>query len=318
MQIKALFILLILVSSIFAQSIDIEVNSPACDNEGDLLGAIINLPMCIVEAFFGMLVSGIIYSAKQFFDIAIGFLTATPDLNWFCAPYNSIMSILESFYTIMLMGLGAYYIINSTDVEGRTKSKVWFKNIFFMIIALAFSFSIFGMILDINQYISTSLYSEASEEIFDINAGLSNLIFALVIAFSLLISGMITFFTLIIRYIMIPFLLFLFPIGIFLYFIPATKSWGSFIFKFSLIIIFMTSVDAILLLGMSSMFSAPDPNLASDLIKALALILGFGMIGLVNIIIYIIAILSLVSQAVSIVESIISAIMKIAIIKAFI
>ena len=315
---KLFFAILLIATLSFANSVDIQVTASSCDNGGDLLAAIINLPSCIAESIFGMLVSGLIYSAKQFFDFAIGFMTASPDIHWFCLPYNNIMGVLDSLYTIMLLGLGAYYIINSTNVEGRAKSKTWFKNIFFMIIALSFSFNIFELILGVNQSISTSLYASVSSDIFNINANLSNLIFGLIISLSLVTGGMLTFFTLLIRYIMIPFLLFLFPVAIFLYFIPPTREWGAFIFKFSMLIIFMTTIDAIMLMGISSVFSTPDPNLAGDLIKALALVLGFGMIGLVNVVIFIIAILSVISQAVKALDSIVSTVMKFAIMKAFI
>lgn len=318
MKLINIIFLLLIISISFSGSIDIEVTGSACDNEGDLLQTVTNLPACIAESIFSTLVSGLIYSAKQFFEFSMGFLTATPNLNWFCSPYNSIMAILESLYTILLMGLGLYYVINSSNPEGRAMSKIWLKNVFLMMIVLAFSFNIFEMIIDLNQYISTTLYSNAGEEIFNINAGLSNLIFALVIAFSLLTSGLVTFFTLIIRYIMIPFLLLMFPISVFLYFMPITRGWGAFIFKFSMLIIFMTSIDSILLLGMSALFNTPDPNLAGDLVKAISIMIGFGLIGLVNVLIFVVATISVAAQAIKSVESLTSSLMKLAILKALI
>lgn len=318
MRLTNVIIFLLLLNIAFAQSVNVSVSSTTCNNSGDLLAAITNLPQCIAEAIFSTLVSGLVYSAQQFFQTSIGFLTATPDLSWFCWTYNSIITVLESLYTIMLLGLGIHYIIHSTDVEGRTRSKLWFKNIFFMIIALSFSFEIFNFIVDINQYLSTSFYNSASSNIFQINTSFSNVIFALVISISLVTSAALTFFTLIIRYVMIPFLLFLFPIAIFLYFIPLTREWGAFIFKFSVMIIFITTVDSILLLGLSSLFNTPDPNLANTFVHTIALMLSFGLIGLVNLIIFIIAILSVISQAMRAFESVISTVMKVAFIKAFI
>jgi hypothetical protein len=308
---------MVFISLIFPQSINIEVPQSSCDNQSDLALAITNLPRCTAESFLSSITDGLIFASNEFFSISMTFLTASPDIKWFCSPYNSIMAILESFYSVMLMGLGGYYIINSTDVEGRTKAKIWLKNVFFMVILLSFSFSIFGMILDLNTQISSSVYSSVSSSIFQIDAQLSNIVFSLIFALSLTSGAYLTFVTLLSRYLLIPFMLFLFPIAIFLYFIPLTREWGAFLFKFIILIIFMTSVDAIFLLGTSYLFSAPDPNLAGSLIKSFGLIVGFGLIGILNLIIYIIAILSVVMQAIKAFESIISLLMRIAIMLTF-
>ncbi len=310
-------LLLVFTPLAFPQSINIQLPQSTCDNQGDLVLAITNLPRCTAESFLSSITDGLIFASNQFFSISLTFLTASPDINWFCSPYNSIMAILESFYSIMLMGLGAYYILNSTDVEGRTKAKIWLKNVFFMVVLLAFSFSIFGMILNLNTQISSSIYSSVSSSIFDVNAQLSNIVFSLIFALSLTTGSYLTFATLLSRYLLIPFLLFLFPIGVFLYFIPLTRSWGAFLFKFIILITFMTSADAIFLLGTSYLFSAPDPNLAGPLVKSFGLIVGFGLIGILNLIIYIIAVFSLVMQAIKAFESIISLLMRIAIMLAF-
>jgi hypothetical protein len=123
----------------------------------------------------------------------------------------------------------------------------------------------------------------------------SSLIFASVLSLNFLTAAGLTFFTLISRYLLIPFLLLLFPIAIFLYFMPFTREWGAFIIKFIIIIIFMTSVDAILISALSYLFSAADPAISGGFTQGIALMLGFGLIGFVNVLIYVIATFSLVS-----------------------
>jgi len=136
-------IILVILPLTSAQSVNVQLPASACNNSSDLLSTMTNLPQCTAEAFFTTLANGLIYASDQFFNLSIGFLTASPDINWFCAPYNSIMSLVESLYTIMLMGLGAYYIIGATDVEGRTRAKIWLKNVIYMAVLLSFSFPIF-------------------------------------------------------------------------------------------------------------------------------------------------------------------------------
>jgi len=314
---KALLLLLIFTALLSAQSVNVQLPPSQCQNNTDLLQIISTIPQCTAEAVFTSMTNGLIYSSQQLYGLSVGFLTASPDIGWFCAPYNSIMSLIESCYTILLMGAGAYYIVNSTDPEGRMKAKNWARNVFYMVVLLSFSFPIFGMIIDLNTQISSSFYASVSQNIFNINAQLSNLIFAFIFALSLSMGSYLTFITLITRYILIPFLLFLFPVAIFLYFMPITRDWGAFLFQFIILIIFMTSIDALLLMGISSLFASPDPNLANALVKSFGLIVGFGLIGIVNLVIFIIAALMAVLRAIKAFESIIAMLMRLAIILTF-
>lgn len=311
-MLKRIIPLVLLISLVFPASIDVQIQNQSCPESLNFLEVLYNLPACIVEKFFSSLISGFVYSATQFLESALNFIVKGPDINLFCSPYSKIMKIIESLYTIALMGVGAYFVLTATNVEKRANAKIWLENIFFMIIAVSFSFSLFQMILDINQYITTSVYNEAFANTLNISATFSSLIFAFVISFNFILAAALTFFTLLIRYIMIPFLLLAFPFAIFLYFIPFTKAWGAFILKFILIIVFMTSVDAVLIAGISYLFSVNDPNLVGGFIQGMALMLGFGLIGIVNIIIYIIAVLSLVTAVVKMFEGALSLGWKIA------
>ena len=292
---RRLIFLLLIISLSFSASFTFTISQTKCPKNTDLLTTLSNLPDCIAESFFNMLVSGLIYSSEQFLNYSLSFLTATPQLGWFCSPFKTVMAILESFYTIMIMALGLYYIVSATDPLGRSKAKAWAKNLLFMIVFLSFSFHIFDAILSLNQYISSTVYAQVNSNLFNINASLSSIIFALVLLFSFTMTGWLTFTTLMARYILIPFLLMLFPIGIFLYFIPSLRAWGAFIFRFVVLVVFMTSADALVMLGISTLFNTADPNLSAPFIKAVALMVGFSLLGFVNSIIFLIAVLSAIT-----------------------
>ncbi len=311
-MLKQAFMLLLAVSLAFSADVEFEVEEQSCPESTDILGVLFNLPVCVVERFFNMLIDGFVYGAELFLENSLDFITSSPDIGLFCGPYSAVMDILESLYTLAFMAAGAYYILKSHDVEGRSSAKLWLKSIFAMILALSFSFSIFGMILDINEYITTSLYAESFDNLLSVDASLSSLVFAFIMSFMFLNVAAVTFMSLLARYIMIPFLLLLFPIGIFLYFLPATREWGAFVFKFILLIVFMTSIDALLVLAMSYLFSAGDPNLAGGFVGGLVLMLGFGLIGIVNSIIYVIASISVITAAGRMFSSALSAAWKIA------
>jgi succinate dehydrogenase hydrophobic anchor subunit len=125
----------------------VTITNQSCPDNANFLQVIYNLPTCTVEKFFSSLVSGFVYSAKEFLENSLNFIVASPNLDSFCTPYTQIMSILESLYTLALMGVGAYYIATAADVEKRAKAKLWIQNVLYLIIVLAFSFSIFKMIV---------------------------------------------------------------------------------------------------------------------------------------------------------------------------
>jgi len=309
---KYLVLLLVICSIGYSASIDVTVTNQSCPDNANFLQVIYNLPTCIVEGFFSSLVSGFVYSAEQFLENSLNFIVTGPNLDAFCTPYTQVMRILESLYTLALMGIGAYYIATAADVEKRAKAKLWIQNVLYLIVALAFSFSIFGMIVELNQYITTSIYDASFSNLLNIQVVFSSLIFAMVLSFNFLAAAWLTFMTLITRYLMIPFLLLLFPIAIFLYFLPFTREWGLFLLKFIVLIIFMTSIDAVLILGLSYLFNSADPALAGGFVQGIALMLGFGLIGFVNVLIYLIAAFSLVSVVLRVLNAAISVGWKVA------
>jgi hypothetical protein len=294
-------------------SVDFNITSTACPHTGGLLESISNLPACISEAFFSTLTSGFIVTIERFLNHSFDFMLAIPDVHWFCGPYNAIMAILETLYTLAVMGVGLFYIIRSTDVEGRMKAKRWLTNIFFMVVALAFSFYAFEILLDLNQQIATSLLSEAELNFFSVNASFSSIIFAFIILLAIVFSSFLTFMTLLLRYVLIPFLLLGFPFAIFLYFTPATQSWGRMMLKITGIIIFMTSIDALVILGLSALFHSPDPNLTDTFIRSMAILLGFSAIGLINLALFLLAAFSAIMEGLKTTGELIGQIARIAI-----
>jgi hypothetical protein len=172
------------------------------------------------------------------------------------------------------------------------------------------------MLMDLNLYITTSIYSQSFADMLNVQVAFSSLVFAFTMSFIFLNAAAITFLTLLIRYISIPFLLLMFPMAIFLYFLPFTREWGSFLLRFIVTIVFMTAIDAVIVLGLSFLYNAGDPNLAGGFVQATTLMLGFGLIGMVNLAIYGIAVLSLILAALDMLKSAISIGLKLAMLAA--
>ena len=271
-------------------------NSTICQGNNDLLNTLTNLPACIVDAFFSYAVSGLIASSQQLVDSSFKFMFSSPNPMWFCNSYNGIMALVESLYSVVLMGLALYFILRSNDAEGRASAKKWMENMLVMIVLLAFSFQIFSTMLEFNTYLATSAANESMKSIFVSPMSFSSSVFALVVLLPAISGMLLTFLTLLLRYLLIPFLLFLFPFSIFLYFVPLTQRWGKAFLSIIITIVFMTTIDALILLGLSSLFNSPDPNLTDSLARAFAILFGFAALGLVNLLIFVLAILSIILQ----------------------
>ena len=272
-------------------------SSQSCQGSNDLLNTLANLPTCIVDAFFSYIVSGLIASVAGFIDASFQFLFSAPNLNWFCGPYGIVMTVLETLYSIALMCLALMFVVRSNDAEGRLAAKKWLENLLILVVLLAFSFQLFQMMLDFNTYLATSFSGAVQRSVFMPSGTFTSAIFAFLMLLLIALLLILTFVTLLIRYVLIPFLLLLFPIALFLYFVPWTKSWGKTFLRSIALIVFMTAVDALILLGLSSLFNASDPNLANELVRAFAVLLGFGAIGLVNAFLLISAFTGVVMQS---------------------
>ena len=314
---KTISFLLLLCACLSAQTVNITVTQSVCTNSGDLIAVLQNLPACTAEAFFSFLFNGLIISVQTLLSSTFSLILAVPDMNWFCAPYNAIMAIIESLYTLLIMGLGLFYILRSTDVEGRMAAKRWLQGIFLMVVALTFSFYIFQMLIDINQAIATNLLNQATLDFFNVQASIPDFVFAIVILLFFVFSSVMAFFTLLIRYLLLPFLLLLFPFSLFLYFLPISEGFGKFLLKLTCILIFMTSVDALLILGFFTLFGATDPTLSNPFLRAMASIAALASISLANITIFIIALLMVISQGLKLFGEVISHAVRLAILASF-
>ena len=271
-------------------------NSTIIIDFSGVINAITNLPNSIVQSFFTYTVSGLSASSQQLVDSSFKFMFSSPDPNWFCSPYNGIMAILETLYSLMLMGVALFFMLRSNDAEGRAAAKSWLQNMLIMVVLLSFSFQIFQMLLGFNTNLATSFARASMKSLFQTPANFASAVFALVILVFSIAGMFLTMITLLMRYLLIPFLLFLFPFAIFLYFTPFTQRWGRTFLAVIAAIVLMTSFDALILLGLSSLFNSPDPNLLDPLAHAFAVLFGFALLGIANLAIFVLALLSIVFQ----------------------
>lgn len=264
---------------------------------GPLIAAVTALPNQIISGFFTYVVAGLSSMSASLTSLAFKFMFSSPDPGWFCIPFTLVMNILQSLFALVLMGLALFFILKSGDVEGRATAKKWAENMIVMIIVLSFSFQIFGMLLNFNTYLTNSLIGQSMSQIFGSSTNPSNAVFAFMLLLAEVSIDVLTLGTLIIRYLLIPVMLMVFPIAIFLYFIPPTQAWGKTLLQIILVGIFMTTADALVMVGVAAMLGSKDPNLLDALTHSFVTVFAFAAIGFVNIGLVLIAVLSVVLQS---------------------
>ncbi len=295
---KRLLLLLLLVGFAFAEGDGSGNDPPPAIDLGPLLGAIGSLPGQIVTAFFTYTNKGLGEAEQTISDNAFKFMFSNPDPNWFCVPYGAVMGVLEGLFVLVLMALALFSILRSGDVEGRLETRKWMENMFIMVLVLSFSFQIFTMMLDFNAYLSSSIASKSMTSIFKFQTTGDASILTFVMLLGGVTLGFLTYLTLLLRYLFIPIMMMLFPIAVFLYFIPPTQKWGSVFLKLVLVFIFMTTADALVLLGFSALFGTNDPNLADTFVRSVGLMFALMSFGLVNLALILLAVLGVASQTI--------------------
>ena len=298
---KRFLLLLLLIGFVFAQGNNSTNSSSGSDSPPSapvidltpLINALTALPLQIVSAFFSFVVDGLSLSVVSLRDATLKFMFSSPDVGFLCGVYNGVLAMIDSLFALVMMGLALFFILRSGDVEGRMEAKKWMENMIVMAVVLAFSFQIFGSLLNFNTYLTNSLATQSMGSIFGPPKNPSSVIFAFLMLSTTGALGILTFLTLLLRYIMIPFMLLLFPVAIFMYFIPPLQGWGKTFLKIILVCIFMTTADALVMVGLAAMFGSSDPILSDSIVRSFAALIGFGALGLVNVALVVMALISI-------------------------
>ena len=248
----------------------------------------------VPNGIFGLF-TGWFDDSLQEFDVTLlsltGFLLATnPDPESMFDWWQSIVLIISSFYLLIFLLVGFMFMYHSINPEKRAVAKEWFKNTFLMIIGVNVSFWLYQLILELSTAITQFLWITGFENFFEesILAGAGTIH----LTFYLFAIGL-TLLTLFIRYLFLLLSVMIFPIGIFLYFIPPLKNWGQMIFNLIGIVLAMQFIDVIIFVTANQVMF----NLAGQEGATLVPALSFFLIGLMNIALFFYAITKSVFSA---------------------
>lgn len=238
---------------------------------------LLNLASCIPEKLYGFFISVLNAPLKPLLDFIKSLLTEPVNIQVLAPIWAIILYVLSIFYGLLLLYAGMNFMFSGHNEVKRAKSKEWFQNVFLMILFTQMSFILYGMILDVSSLLTAGMMNLVNEEFFlltadnIINIGLQ-FFFALLYVSTLLFTMLI----LMIRYLTIAMGVVLFPIGIFLYFIPPVQDYGKLILNYLGVCIFIGFFDSIIFLVASQLIQIP----AFENMKIMVMIGAFSMANL--------------------------------------
>lgn len=233
---------------------------------------LLNLASCLSQKIFDFILNILNAPIQPLLAVIKSLLTDPISLTSFTSLWAIVLYILSLFYGILFFWSGFNFIISGYDVIKRMKAKEWLRNIVIMIVLIQASYFIYSLALDINSYLTAGIINLTNSQFFLLTAdNIVNVGLQFFFAFMYVITLLFTLLLLTIRYIIVATGVALFPIGIFLYFIPALRHYGKLIINFLGICIFVTFFDAIIFLTSSMLVQIP----AFSNVKILIMITAF-------------------------------------------
>ncbi len=208
----------------------------------------LNIGDCILNVLFTFLNSLVTAPVQAMILIVQDMMTESVSLTNFSHMWSIIVYILSLFYGLFILYAGFNFIISGHDAIKRAKSKEWFQNIFIMIVLVQMSYYLYQAIVGINSGLTSIIVTRINQTLFSFpGSSLSSLELNIIFGFFATMTLTVTILFLGLRYILVNLGLVLFPIAIFLYFMPATKQYGKAIINFFLTAIFISFFNALII-----------------------------------------------------------------------
>jgi hypothetical protein len=219
---------------------------------------ILNLGSCLPEKFMQFLLTILNAPIQPFLTLTKNLLSEPIRLDLFVSLWAIIIYMLSMFYAFLIIYSGLVFITSGYDSSKRENAKQWLKNIVIMIILVQASFFIYQLFVDLSSVMTASTLSLIDNNFFLLTADSINdlgreLLFSGLYVITLLTTSLI----LTLRYAIVSVGVVLFPVGIFCYFVDPIKPYGVLLLHFLGVCIFITFLDAILLIGFSQLTLIP-------------------------------------------------------------
>jgi hypothetical protein len=249
-----------------------------------LWDTISNIPSNVADTLIQTYNEQIILFIEPMLTIAKVMITANIDPYNFQGFWQVIISIISYTYLLLFLIVGLKFLFGSYDAVQRAEAKEWFKKAVLIIIFVNASLLIYSLVLGLSSGIATYLWDTQFEGLFQIqNLSSVDFFWLNILAIAIFLAVL----TLVARQIFLIAAVMLFPLGLFLFFIPPVKPYGSITLNLIGTFAFMNVLDVIILCGVQLFWAEFDSLQAIGL---LAPTIGFLFIFIANIAVMAIAI----------------------------
>ncbi len=241
-----------------------------------LSDSISGIPQAVLDSFTGFLKAEMVSFVDPLFAVMKALMLYNIDPFNYESYWFTIVSIISAFYLLLFVVVGLRFLLGCYDASHRAKAKEWFKNAIIIVIAVNASLLLYSLLLMLGSGIAQTLWNPELEQLLTIDLlDTLNFIWLGILALFVFLAMI----TLIVRQIFLIIAVMIFPIGIFLYFIPPLKAYGSALLHLTAIFVFMQVADVIILIGVK-LFSTEFSGL--PFINLISLSSGFLFIFMAN------------------------------------
>jgi len=211
-----------------------------------------NLASCLPQVFFDYLLTILNAPLQPLLTFINNLLSEPVQIQLFVSLWAIIIYVLSMFYAFLIIYAGFTFIISGYDSGKRENAKSWLRNIVIMIILIQASFFIYELAIELSSTTTAATLSLIDSKFFLLTIdNITNVGLELLFAFFYVLTLLFTSLVLVIRYAIVAVGVVLFPLAIFFYFIHPLKQYGILILNFLGVCIFVTFLDAIILIGFS-------------------------------------------------------------------
>jgi len=215
-----------------------------------------NLATCIPQKFYEYFLSFINSPLQPLLTFIKNLFVSPPSIALFGSVWAIIVYLISIFYTFLFLYAGFQFLVSGHNVVQREMAKEWLKNTVIMIVLIQASYYLYGLVVDIGSTLTSAILSMVDSHFFMLTVdNISNSGLELIFTSVYLIVLLITVLLLVVRYMVVAFGVIFIPIGIFCYFIPPLRSYGRLIINIIGMFIFITFLDAIIILASSMLIS---------------------------------------------------------------
>jgi hypothetical protein len=238
---------------------------------------LLNLASCIPEKIYEFILNIINAPLKPLLNLTKTLLVEPIRIDLIVPIWAIIIYIFSLFYGLLIIYSGFNFIVSGHDVLRRVKAKLFFQNIFIMIILVQTSYFLYSLCIDLSSLMTAGIINLIDESFFLLTAdNVVNIGLQFFFGSLYVITLITTVLLLTIRYLFILVGLVLCPIGIFLYFIPPTKEYGEAIFNALGSYLLVPFFSGLILLASSKMLEIG----AFESFKILVMIASFSIVNL--------------------------------------